>query len=254
VKKQFRSMMTWSLLALGAVAVTTPAKATLIANINGTILGGTVVGGTTAFDNEPGVDQNPAVGILDVGVALDAVTVNFHIVGFAATSASPIGVLSLAANADLEPTAVLPLDFDIFISDNNFSVPPTPLTLAQTVNLLSNVGGLRIAATAVGYYGPSNTEFDVSVPATSDSTANVINGVATNSNGLSGVVSGPTPYSLTTHIHGTILSRGLAPVQNGQINSNLTASPASVPEPTTLMLLGTGFLGLAAVLRKKVRP
>lgn len=249
MNRRFRRMMILTLMAFGAMVVTTPARATLMVDIGGTVIGGVYTPGTVYFDNQAGVDVNPAIGVMDIGTFLDGTTVIFQINGFTANSASPIASLAMNSNANLSPTAVLPLGVDIVISDTGFSVPPTPLTLAQTVNLLSSVGGIRADATAVGFYGDSNTNFDVDGPATGTATSTLIAGVATNVPGLSGPIFGPTPYSMTTYIHVDILARGPNPIQNLQLNANLSAT--LIPEPGTVLLMGTGILGLTLLARKR---
>jgi hypothetical protein len=136
-----------------AIALGTPAHASLMVNIGGTVSGGTVTGGTVYFDNQAGVDQNPTIGIMDIGTFLDTVLINFVINGFTATSGSPTASLAMNSNANLEPTATLPRGLNIVISDTGFTNPLTPFTLSQTVNLLSSIGGIRATGTATGYYG-----------------------------------------------------------------------------------------------------
>jgi hypothetical protein len=190
---------------------------------------------------------------MDIGTFLGGTTVNFTINGFTASSASPIASMATNSSGILDPAVVLPLAVDIVISDTGFLLPSNPLTLFQTVNLLSSVGGLTANATAVGFYGGSNTNFDVAGPATSTASSALAAGIATNLPGTSPIILGAPPYSLTTYIHVDILSRGADPLQILQINQNLSASAANVPEPASFMLFGTGLLGFAALLRKKSR-
>ena len=153
-------------LKLSALAVlalaSIPAQATLMVNVGGSIVGGALVGGVTYFDNQPGVDSNAALGILDLGPFLDTVATNFRINGFTALSAEPVASLASTANVNVRQTTVVPFSVDVFITDTGFLLPPpTPLKLNQTVNLLSSVGGVTVNATSTGWYGDSNTEFDV---------------------------------------------------------------------------------------------
>ena len=243
--RRYRRMMILSLIALGMAALTTQARAsTLMVNIGGVVSGGTLVGGTTFTDNQAGVDANPALGIMDIGTFLDSISVNFDINGFTATSGNPIASIAMTSNSNLVPTVALPLSVNITITDTDFSMPPTPLSLDQTVNLLSSVGGLIAFASATGYYGDSNTEFDVDGVSTGAATSALAGGVSVNTPSDSGMIFGPTPYSLTTAIHVDILARGADPIQNLQINSNLSATTA-ISEPASAMLIGTGILALA---------
>ena len=240
---------------LAMTAMTIPAHATLMVNIGGSTAGGTVVGGVTFFDNQAGVDSNPAIGVLDIGAFLDTVAVQFRINGFASTSGSPIASIATTANINLLQSTTVPVSVDVFISDNGFTLPPPSLQLQQTVNMLSSVRGVDASAVAQGWYGDSNTEFDVDGPSTANATALVKNGIAVNVPGLSGDINGPSPYSLTSHIKLTLNARGTDPIQNLQINANLAAlggtPPPEIPEPTTALLLGGSLLGLGAMFRMR---
>jgi hypothetical protein len=242
----------WSALALLAL-LAVPSQAALMANIGGSIVGGNVVGGIIYTDNQAGVDSNPAVGVLDLGSYLDSVASNFNINGLAVLSASPIGSLASTANVGLKQAVVLPVTVNVFLTDTGFLLPPTPLQLTQTVNLLSSAGGLTATAVSTGYFGANNLAFEVNDGSTSNALAAVKGGIAVNSNGFSGVLDGNTPYSLTTHIQLTLAARGGDPIQNLQINSNLSASGENnpvVPEPTTTAAMGLGLLTMAFGFRK----
>jgi hypothetical protein len=238
-----------ALLALSLV----PAQAALMANIGGSIVGGNVVGGVIYTDNQAGVDSNPAVGVLDLGSYLDSVASNFNINGLAVLSASPIGSLASTANVGLKQAVALPVTVNVFLTDTGFLLPPTPLQLTQTVNLLSSAGGLTASVISKGYFGANNLAFEVDNGSTSNAIAAVKNGIAVNSNGVSGVLDGNTPYSLTTHIQLTLAARGGDPIQNLQINSNLSASGEQgpvIPEPSTAAFGGIALLAFGVISKK----
>jgi hypothetical protein len=242
------------LSALGVLAIAAsivPAQAALMVNIGGAVVGGVLVGGSTYSDNQAGVDSNPSVGVLDIGAFLNTVALNFTINGYAATSASPVASLASTANINLVKSVTLPVIVDVFITDTGFSDPSTPLNLDQTVNLLSSIGGVTATATATGWYGAGNTEFEVNGPSTADAKAAIVKGVAINVPGLSGTINGPALYSLTTHINLNVSARGTDPVQNIQLNSNLAAHGEQIPEPSTTLLLSFGLLGLGALLKMR---
>ena len=105
---------------------------------------------------------------------------------------------------------------------------------------MTSSAAFRATGTAQGWYGDSNTEFDVDGPSTSV----LKNGQAINTRGDSAVITGPTPYSLTTSIHVDVLTRGTDPIQNLQVSANLSAvGEITIPEPSCAMLLGTTLLG-----------
>jgi hypothetical protein len=242
----------WSGLALLA-ALTVPAQAALMVNIGGTLSGGNVVGGIVYTDNQPGVDANLALGVLDLGAYLDTVASNFNINAFTVLSASPIGSLASTANVNLKPAVTLPVTVNVFLTDTGFLLPPTPLQLAQTVNLLSSVGGLTVTSVSTGYFGANNLAFEVDGSSTANALAAVKNGVAVNSTGFSGLIDDNTPYSLTTHIQLTLAARGTDPIQNLQVNSNLSATGQQgpvIPEPSTAAFGGIALLGLGLASKK----
>jgi len=243
----------WGVFALLALLAVPSANAALMVNIGGSLIAGNVTGGVTYVDNQPGVDSNLAVGVLDIGSYLDTVASNFNINSFTVLSASPIGSLASTANVNLKQAVALPVTVNVFLTDTGFLLPPTPLQLAQTTNLLSSVGGLTVSSVTTGFYGAGNLAFEVDGASTSNALALVTGGVATNKTGVSGTIDGNTPYSLTTHIQLNFAARGGDPIQNLQVNSNLSASGERnpvVPEPTTTAATGLGLLLMGFAVRK----
>lgn len=253
LNRGYRQIAMWSLATvLGMTMLSTPANATLMVNIGGTLSGGTVTGGITYTDNQAGVDANPNIGVLDLGAFLDSVTINFKINGFVTASGSPVGVLAMTANATAEPTATFPQSITIAITDTGFTTPSAPLSLDQTTNMTSSVNGVTANAIAVGFYGPSNTEFDTSGGFTADATSTVSKGISLNAPGASAAIGSTTPYSLTTFITLTAQSKGTDPIQNLQLNSNLTALQGTqIPEPSTALFLGAGLVFAGLFFQKK---
>jgi hypothetical protein len=166
-------------------------------------------------------------------------------------------VIAVNANANLTSTIVLPFTVSIIVTDTNFTTP-LPLTLSQTGNLLSSVGGVDANLGSIGYYGANNQPFNVSGANSGTATSNLTDGVAINTPATNGVATGATPYSLTTAFFITMTSRGSDPIQNIQFNGNLTATgvPGNplVPEPASVLTLSGGLVFLSAgLLRKKLR-
>lgn len=248
----YRHIAMWSLaIILGMTMMSTPAKATLMVNFGGSLSGGTVTGGITYIDNGA-EDANSAVGVIDLGAYLDSVTVNVKINGFVAASGSPIGVLAMTANATAGPNVTFPQSITIAITDTDFSLPTAPLSLDQTVNMTSSVGGATATAIAVGFYGPTNTEFDTTGGFTADATSSVTKGVTLNAPSSSAAFGSNTPYALTTFIKLDVTSKGADPIQNLQLNSNLTALQGTqIPEPSTALFLGAGLVFAGLFFQKK---
>ena len=135
-------------------------------------------------------DTNLAIGRMDLSVFLNGVSTNFIIDTFGVVSSQPIANLKMTTDNSIDPAATLPLNVDIVLTDTGYSLPPTPLFLSQTVNLLGNAGGPTATATGVGYYGASNTEFDTTGAKTTTATSALAAGVATNTIGTSGLIVG----------------------------------------------------------------
>jgi len=251
IKQSAKKILITALIAVGTTLVPTPATAALMVDIGGTAIGGVYTPGNVYFDNQPGVDGNPVIGIIDLGTYLNTIATDFNIRGFSAASSSPFGSMTVNANANIVSSAVVPLVVTILITDTGFLIPSTPLHLSQTVNLLSSTGGPTVTSTAVGFYGDSNTAFDVNGPATATASSALTGGVDINIPGSSGTITGPPLYSLSTFIRVDIPTKGTDQLQNVQLNANLSASGVAIPEPASGMLLGGGLLCLAAFLRKK---
>ena len=241
---QFTGLKLVAIMALAAMVAATPAWATLQVNVGGTISGGTVTGGTFYTDNMAG-DVNPDID--EITLLLGGIF--FDISTFGGTSGSPIASLTTTGDGDVL-TPFSPFTIDLFISDSDFSLPPTPLFLQQTVNINGVANGPTATVTAVGYFGDSNTNFDLDGVTTAPAVSTVTGGaVGPTGVAVSPTILSPTPYSLTTHVQLSVASLGSAPVQSLQINSNLTAQ--SVPEPASILVLGTALLGATALFRKK---
>jgi hypothetical protein len=228
-----------------AMMVAIPAWATLQLDVGGSVDAlGVYTAGTVYTD---GSIQDLAPGTVGT-LVVAAGGVQFNVAIASVISGSPTASLTLTAigQPNLAPQTVR-----LLISDNNFSVPATPLFLNQTATVLSATTGPNATVTGVGYFGNSNTNFDTDSFKTGVATGSVTNGTTVGVGASSGLIPNPTPYSLTSFITVNILTTGSTTNPNLTVQAALSAS--AVPEPTSVVFLGTALLSVSALLRKKFK-
>jgi len=168
-----------------------------------------------------------------------------------ATSNGPAGPAVLTYSSTI--TSLAGGSLKIEVSDTGFALPVGPANLIQTLNTNTPVATTTATGTlsGVGYYGTGagnvffceETAVCTNATPAASFTSFVVGNSATNSVPVSFVA----PFSLDAVLNASFTSSG-----NALFTGTLSAI-TSVPEPASVLFLGTSLLVVTAIFRKKLQ-
>jgi hypothetical protein len=233
-------------LAVVAGAMSSPAWATLEISIGGSVVSNVYTGGTLCVDNNAACDGNSATGTLSTSTAVSVGTAS--VTGTTSTSGTPMGTLGVAINITASSTG----SFTIDITDSGYSNPAPPnLILSETINGNNALGGPSATITSVGTFDPGTALFVTGgAGTTSTAPASTTLGAAQGA-GLSTNISTGNPYSLNELITINVTSLGTSNNKQFQVIADLATVSTPVPEPASILLLGSALLVSVTALKRK---
>ena len=213
------------------------------------------------LDNSP-QDSNPAIGIIALGST--TTPINFGgllVLGSVSTSDKPgFSALSQLASSSLSVTNTTGAAHTVVlqISDNGFTLPPSPLamlgTASGTFSPLSSTGNTQVggaSATATAYADAGNAKFTNGFLVQNFSTGVAAAGtplLSFSNTQQASPFSYGSAYSMTVQLTYTIPNNV---VFNGR--SNVIQALGTVPEPSSVVMIGMGAAALFGLSRYRRR-